>query len=344
MNFRDVSADHSEYAGFHDAIRSASTGTRVMCAGFQRALSALFDGEVPEQHARKALAHLEACSDCSDFFHAVRLQALAHRDMTVPGSLARRLRRLPGRDIFEGLTDAEIVRRLAATLYELGKAYALAGTDGEYLMRIAEEPVEIDSFESGELKQAAQLAEESGACNARFAHMVGDVDSHLEKARGILSEALRLKPRFAEAHIYLGFVHQAEGHQDLAKAEYLEVFLNTDRLQNRAHAAIQLGLIHDRVKDHRRALRYYRWVVSSGLVHHQPEFAFVLYNIAVEHISLDEMSKALEMLSLIRNDYSELWPTVMEWLTSSEHLLEALRGDHDCRVELQQLEPAFFAA
>jgi tetratricopeptide (TPR) repeat protein len=344
MNFRDASADHSAYAGFHDAIRNVSSSSHLVCAGFQRALSALFDGEVPEQHARRTLAHLEACADCAEFFHAVRLQALAHRDMTVPGSLARRLRRLPGRDIFEGLTAAEIVRRLAATLYELGKAYALAGTDGEYLMRIAEEPVEIDTFENGEAAEAASLAERSGACESRFAHMVGEVDSHLEKARGFLSEALRLKPRFAEAHIYLGFVHQAEGNQDLAEAEYLEVFLNTDRLLNRAHAAIQLGLIHDRVQDHRRALRYYRWVVTSGLVHHQPEFAFVLYNIAVEHISLEEMDQALEMLCLIRKEYAELWPTVMDWLHSSEHLLEALREDKPCRAELEQLEPAFFAA
>lgn len=344
MNFRDVSADHTAYAGFHDAIRNVSSSSRMVCAGFQRGLSALFDGEVPEQHARRTLAHLEACPDCSDFFHAVRLQALAHRDMTVPGSLSRRLRRLPGNDIFEGLTDSEIVRRLAATLYELGKAYALAGTDGEYLVRIAEEPVEIDSFENGEAAEAANLAQRSGACESRFAHMVGSVDSHLEKARGFLSEALRLKPRFAEAHIYLGFVHQAEGNQDLAEAEYLEVFLNTDRLLNRAHAAIQLGLIHDRVKDHRRALRYYRWVVTSGLVHHQPEFAFVLYNIAVEHISLNEMPKALEMLCLIRSEYSELWPTVIDWLHSSDHLLESLQADMACRSELEQLEPAFFAA
>jgi len=344
MSFYDSSADHTAFSGFHDAIRNGRTSSPMVCAGFQRGLSALFDGEVPEEHARRTLAHLEACSDCSEFFHAVRLQTLAHRDMAVPGSLSRRLSRLPGHDIFEGLTDTEIVRRLAGTLYELGKAYTLAGTDGEYLVRIAEEPVEIDSFESGEAAEIASLAQRSGVCETRFAPMDGSVSSHLEKARGFLSEALRLKPCFAEAHIYLGFVHQAQGNQDLAQAEYLEVFLNTDRLLNRAHAAIQLGLIHDRNEDHRRALRYYRWVVTSGLVHHQPEFAFVLYNIAVEHISLCEMPKALEMLCLIRSEYSELWPTVMDWLHSSDDLLESLQVDMTCRTELEQLEPAFFAA
>ncbi|MFK5955726.1 MAG: zf-HC2 domain-containing protein [Planctomycetota bacterium] len=344
MSFHHPDSDHGAYAGFHDAIRNVHASPRLICAGFQRELSALLDGQVPERHARRTMAHLEACTDCGEFFHAIRLQALAHRDLAVPGSLSRRLRRLPGKDLFRGLTDSEIVRRLATTLYELGKAYALAGTDGEYLMRIAEEPVEIDSFENGEAAEAAKIAQESGACDSRFAHLVGETECHLEKARGFLEEALSLKPRFAEARIYLGFVYQAEKKPDQAEAEFLEVFLNTDRLLNRAHAAIQLGMIHDRTKNHLRAIRYYRWVVSSGLLEHQPEFAFVLYNIAVEHLSLDQPRKALPLLGLIRNEYGDLWPMVVEWLLGSPELLEALQADQACRNHLEQLEPAFFAA
>ena len=344
MNFHRPDSDHSAYAGFHDAIRNVHASPRLICAGFQRELSALLDGQVPERHARRTMAHLEACQDCGEFFHAIRLQALAHRDLAVPGSLSRRLRRLPGKDLFKGLTDSEIVRRLATTLYELGKAYALAGTDGEYLMRIAEEPVEIDSFENGEAAEAARIAEESGACSSRFAYLVGEAECHLEKARGFLEEALSLKPRFAEARIYLGFVYQAEKEPEKAEAEFLEVFLNTDRLLNRAHAAIQLGMIHDRTKNHMRAIRYYRWVVASGLLEHQPEFAFVLYNIAVEYLSLEQPQKALPLLGLIRNEYGDLWPMVMEWLHSSPELLDALQSDQDCRSHLEQLEPAFFAA
>lgn len=344
MSFHQPESDHTAYAGFHDAIRNVQSSPRLICAGFQRELSALLDGEVPERHARRTLAHLEACTDCAEFFHAIRLQALAHRDMAVPGSLSRRLRRLPGNDMFKGLTDSEIIRRLASTLYELGKAYALAGTDGEYLMRIAEEPVKIDSFEQGEAAEVASMAEESGACTSRFAHLVGESVDHLEKARGFLEEAMRLKPRFAEARIYLGFVYQAEHKPEKAEAEFLEVFLNTDRLLNRAHAAIQLGMIHDRAENHQRAIRYYRWVVASGLLEHQPEFAFVLYNIAVEHLSLDQPQKALPLLGLIRNDYDDLWPMVVEWLQGSPELLATLQSDQTCRVHLEKLEPAFFAA
>jgi tetratricopeptide (TPR) repeat protein len=318
---------------------------KLLCGAFQRELSALFDGELPESHARKTLAHLEACGDCSEFFQAVRLQALAHRDMSVPGSLARRLRRMPGQDMFQGMSDSEIVRRLAKALYELGKAYTLAGTDGEYLMRVAEEPVQIDDFRSGEAAQAVVAAEESGAARLASTDVLEtDADDFLAKARTLLGEALRLKPRFAEARLYLGFLCQAQEDQDGAAAEYREVFLHTDRLANRAHAAIQLGMLYDHSGEHDRALRMYRWVVASGLLHRDPQFAFVLYNIAVEHISLGDLDDALTMLRRIRADHPGLWATVKEWLHRSQALLERLRKDDASRAALEDMEPAFFAA
>lgn len=335
-----------ERRSFQEAVRGVAAPARGLCTGFQAALSALFDGELPEQHARASLAHLEACTDCAQFFHAIRLQALAHKDATVPGSLATRLRRLQGKDLFEGLTDAEILRRLAFALYQLGKSYALVGTDGDYLLRVAEEPVAIDSYQSGEAAQAAHAAEESGALSRRVSDLLTEqgAGSQLAKARALLDESLRLKPRFAEARIYLGFVRQAQGDPAAAIAEYRRVFLRTDRLVNRAHAAIQLGLLYDRAGDHLHARRMYRWVLASGLVQRHPEFSFVLYNLAVEHIALGELGKALALLRLIRDDYPELWTTAREWIAGSGNLLERLRADARARGELELLEPAFFAA
>jgi len=331
--------------GFQEAIRSVATTPKLLCGAFQRDLSALFDGELPETAARKTLAHLERCGDCAEFFHAVRLQALAHRDMSVPGSLARRLRRLPGQDMFEGMTDSEIVRRLAKALYELGKAYTLAGTDGEYLLRVAEEPVQIDEFQSGEASEAVRAAEKSGAARVDAGAVLADgTEGFLAKARTLLGEALRLKPRFSEAHLYLGFLCQVDEDMEGAAKEYREVFLHTDRLANRAHAAIQLGMLYDEQGEHERALRMYRWVVASGLVHRDSEFAFVLYNIAVEHIALGDHDAAIAMLRRISTEHPELWETVKDWLHSSESLLDKLRRDSSCRSALEDLEPAFFAA
>ncbi len=341
-----MSRPSREHREFQDAVRNVASAPRALCVGFQSALSALLDQELPEQHARRTLAHLESCPACTDFFQAMRLQLQAHRDAVVPGSLARRLRRLQGHDMFEGLADAEILRRLAFALYQMGKAYALLGTDGEYLVRVAEEPVQVDSYERGEAADAALAAEKSGALRGSLADLLAGqaAGSHLAKARTLLDETLRLKPRFVEARIYLGFVRQAQGESANAAAEYRRVFLQTDRLANRAHAAIQLGLLYDRAGDFRRARAMYRWVIASGIIHRQPEFSFVLYNLAVEHLSLGETDKALALLSLIRDEYPDLWSAARGWLQGSEHLLQRLREDDRARRALETMEPAFFAA
>ena len=69
--------DRSE---FLDTIRSAQENTGLLCSSFQVSLSALLDGEIGEGHARQSLSHLEHCAACTDFFQAIRLQALAHKD------------------------------------------------------------------------------------------------------------------------------------------------------------------------------------------------------------------------------------------------------------------------
>jgi len=333
--------DRSE---FLEVMRSTRSSGRLLCAGFQRDLSALLDGELPEESAKRGLAHLETCEPCSEFFQAIRLQALAHQDLAVPGSLARRMRRLRGEDLFEGMTDAEIIRRLATALYQLGKAYVLLANDGDYLLEVAEEPVEIDAFEQTEAAEAAEAAQSTGACSVDPEALRGRSEDHLHQGRRLLDEALRLKPKFAEARLYSGFVHQLMGDTDGAAGEYREVFLRTDRHVNRAHAAIQLGLLYDRLGDHRFALRMYRWVVASGLLHRKREFAFVLYNIAVEHLSLNDLSAAVAMLRRIRLGFPEVWEQARGWLHQDPELLAQLGQDDDFRLEIEAAEPAFFAA
>jgi hypothetical protein len=115
-------------------------------------------------------------------------------------------------------------------------------------------------------------------------------------------------------------------------------------LVNRAHAAIQLGLAYDRAGDHARARRMYRWVVASGVLQQHPEFTFVLYNLAVEHVALGDLGRALTLLRLIRDEHPELWAAAKGWIAGSATLLERLRADARTRCELEQMEPAFFAA
>ena len=329
---------------FLEVIRNVRAQNGLLCAGFQRDLSALLDGELPEQSSRRTLVHMEACSSCSEFFQAIRLQTLAHRDLAVPGSLSRRLRRMRGEDLFEGMTDAEIVRRLATALYELGKAYVLLANDGDYLLEVAQEPVEVDNFAATEMAEALSVADEAGACSLSAESLRARGDDFLAHGGRLLEEALDLKPKFAEARIYAGFVHQLCDRKDQALACYREVFLHTDRPANRAHAAIQMGQIYDEQGEHRQALRSYRWVLASGMLARNPDFAFVLFNIAVEHLSLGDTDRAVAMLLRIRDDYPETWSHCSEWLQSSPNFLSDLRSNANFCALIESEEPAFFAA
>ena len=331
-------------SGFLSAIRNVRSSSRVLCAGFQRDLSALLDHELPEEAARRTLAHLEACSDCGEFFQAIRLQALAHQDLAIPGSLAKRLRRLRGQDLFEGLTDAEIIRRLASALYQLGKAYVLLATDDEYLLRVSEEPVIVDTFISDEVSPVAEAAEATGAVGCSKELLEGRTSDNLVHGRKLLEEALRLKPQFSEALLYKGFVCQVQGKFDSAAQAYHQVFLRSERLTNRGHAAIQLGMLYDRAHDYSRAIRMYRWVLASGLVHRKPSFAFVLFNIVVEHVSLDDLDSAAAMLQRIRLQHPSVMGSAKTWLRDSPELLSRLKDHGPCRAEFEASEPAFFAA
>lgn len=329
--------------GFLDAIKSVRSTPRILCQGFQRDLSALFDQELPEEAARRTMAHMHACGECSEFFQAIRLQALAHRDLSVPGSLARRLRRMRGDDLFEGLTDAEILRRMASALYQLGKAYVLLATDDSYLIQVAEEPVVIDSFE-GEAKELAAAVQQTGAGQIDAAVLRAHTEDSLAQGRRLLEEALRLKPNFSEALLYHGFVCQLSGESENAQQAYHKVFLRSERMKNRVHAAIQLGLLYDRQHEYARALRMYRWVLASGFVHRKPEFAFVLFNIAVEHLALQDLDAAAAMFARIRRDHPQTWDSAKNWLRESPELLNTVRQHPPCRAEFEASEPAFFAA
>jgi len=334
----------SDHAEFLETIRNTRTSNRLLCAGFQRDLSALLDGELGEGPAQRSLSHLEQCSSCGEFFQAIRLQALAHRDHAVPGSLARRIRRLRGEDLFEGLTDSEIVRRLANALYELGKAYVLVANDDDYLLQVVDQPVEIEEYTQNEAITAASAAHETGASSFSAEDLQNRLGDFLGEGRRLLNEALSLKPSFAEARLYSGFLHQLCGDSMSASAEYKEVFLRTDRAANRAHAAIQMGMLMDEQELHREALRMYRWVVASGLVDRKPEFSFVLHNIAVQHIALGQLSEACSMLRRIRDHHPGLWEQSLTWLRQAPQLLLRLSEDDSFRKEMESSEPTFFAA
>ena len=56
-------------------------------SGFLQDLSCMFDGELDEQAASRAMLHIEECGSCRSFFEDLRDQVRAHRDMQSPDEL-----------------------------------------------------------------------------------------------------------------------------------------------------------------------------------------------------------------------------------------------------------------
>lgn len=318
---------------------------QVPCYGFQVELSAMFDHELPEHSARRAVAHMEACPDCESFFGSIRMQAQAHRDISTPDGIANTMRRLQGLDSLNGVTDREVVRRLAVVLYELGKAYTLLASSEEYRIKVVEEPVQIDRFRRDEATEAVAAARSIQADAAERAAKAIEERSgdYLKKASQLLFESIDLKPRFTEARLYLGFIHQLSGDPEAAKRVYNDIFLNGSR-DNRVHAATQLGMLHDEAEEHREALRMYRWVLASGVVERKPQFAFVLYNIAVQHIALANVGAAIWAFHTLEQIHPMTIAEAREWARNSEAVNALIDRDPAVRRRLAAEVPAIFAA
>jgi hypothetical protein len=116
----------------------------AVCESFQLDLSCLVDGELDEAAAARAMLHLEGCDECRAFFQDTRNCVQLHLDMADPDRLLARLSTLTGRDIASEAKGIELVHRLATILYQLGKAYVLAGTNPGSTQRVfdAAAPVE----------------------------------------------------------------------------------------------------------------------------------------------------------------------------------------------------------
>lgn len=330
---------------FRDALRRVQAGNGELCEVFQTALSALFDREIEDDSATQALAHLDGCSDCSEFFQAVRLQALAHREASVPGSLSRRLRRLPGPDLFPQLGDREILRRLAQALYQMGKAHVLLGQQVEFVFHLDEEPVDLDEYVAGEGGESLRVGAAEGVVDPSLASLLErDSADHLDRAVVLLDEALRLDPDHAAARIYVGVVHHSREEFDEAAREYRRVFLGSEDLRNRVHAAIQLAMVYGQQGRDREARRLCRWVIASGMVHRDPTFAFVYHNVLCHHVALGDLGPAVEMMRFIVQRYPEFWKTSVQWMHRSDRHIEILRSRPEIRRQVEQLEPEYFAA
>ncbi|MDP6963741.1 MAG: hypothetical protein QGF46_06195 [Planctomycetota bacterium] len=290
----------------------------MSCFDFQVTLSQMLDSELTDSQASTAMMHLNGCAGCSDFFSAIRLQALAHTELSLNNFNPSEPSSAAARGFLAEYDDAEIASRLSSALYQLGKAYTLiASSEDSYLLSVSEAPVDIEEFSNHEAAEALADAQLAGTNNSEEIELPIGKKHALAKAKTLLEQSLALNPDYCEALLYLGQVNVHLNNFDAAIKKFKQVFNDSDRLTMRVHAAIQVAMVLSIRERHREALRYYRWVVASGILQIDASFGIVFHNIAVQHKKLNNHEYAQNALLLYRDYNYEGWEQSMNLMENN---------------------------
>lgn len=307
--------------------------TPQICMTFQVDLSALSDNQLDDVAATRAIAHLEVCAGCHDFFDDVREMARMHRDLADPDMLLERISSLSGQDLYFEAESRSLNSKLATIFYQLGKSYVLLATDKQYCNDVFEPAVQVEvektrgrGFVDGVLDSGR--ADDSSVDWSTARHMLNgrltQIESPLEKGKRLLAEALTIDPDHEEARLYRGFVHAHEKRRMLAAEDFRYVFDSAMDENNRGHAASQLGKLYAAEGNHHRALICFRWLTISGLSDVDPRFYFARYNAAICYLQLGKVSRALDSLRLLLDYHPSQASKIADTLAASSPKLQEL--------------------
>ena len=273
------------------------------CVQFQMDLSCLVDGELEEVSAGRAIAHLEECQVCSEFFEDTRSQVAAHRDLANPEFLISRYSSLLGASVEREVEAIELVHKLSGIFYQLGKAYVLTAVNPGFLkVHMFEEAVQVGGFQTrgrGFVDGVIQSGRGSvggfdwAEARAMLNGKLERIQDPLEKGRRLLNEALTVDPTHEEARFYLAWADKHEGRTLRAAQAFRQLFRTAIDPVNRALAAGQLGKLHADQGDHRKAIACYRWVTISGMAEADPRLYWVRFNIGVNYAHLGDQRRSL---------------------------------------------------
>jgi tetratricopeptide (TPR) repeat protein len=327
-------------------------GVTDICSSFQVDLSCLVDGELDESAATRAMAHLETCGSCSEFFEGTRLQLELHRDIANPVQLAERYAVLLGDRTGEP-DGPELVHRLATILYQIGKAYVLAEIRPERT-RVFEEAVEVEEtrargrgFVDGVLEgdrdgtsgvDQVDWTSARGLLNGKLSK----VEGALEKGLRLLNEALAIDEAHEEARLYLGFAQLQLEKPLRAQREFKRVFDSALDEGNRGHAAVQLALMEAAEGEYRRAIAFLRCVTMSGLPELDERFFFVRFNIAMYYAHLLQRERSIAAFRELLDRHPESVGEVAGFFAGSPKLRATIDAQDGFAVQLMNTCPELF--
>ena len=283
----------------------------------QMDLSCLVDGELDEGAAARVMVQLEESPECRSFFEDIQKFSQLHRDFSDTDRLEARIAMLGVHEIAEGVADRDLAHRLATIFYQLGKAYCLAGLDlDRFSQRVFESAV---SVEVDGLPGSACTEGVNRVLDRVWGDVPGDalgpwpqdgfgprigardllvrrlekIQDPVAKGRRLLEHAVDIDPSHEESRIYLAFLLGVDGKIVRAAELYREVFDTAMVLENRGHAAMQLGKLFYEEGDFRRALLLWRWISLVKLDLSDHRFALTHLNLGHAYFMLEDDDRSI---------------------------------------------------
>ena len=305
----------------------------AVCVQFQLDLSCLADGELDGDAAGRAIAHLDGCSICNDFFEDTRMQARALRDLSNPETLAGQYRTLVGAQLDDEFETIDLVAKLSTIFYQLGKAYVLSAVDPGYRMRFFEKPIKIVGFQAqgrgfvdgilskGEgTRGGLDWEEKRHMLNGKLEKIVDP----LEKGRRLLKEALAVDASNEEARFYLSWADMHDGKMIRAARGFRKLFQEAIDPANRAHAIMNLGMLHAKQGDRRSAIACFRWVTMSGLAESDSRFYVARFNIGIYYAQLGDQRRSLAAFRKLIDLHGDRLGDIIQAFANSESTREEI--------------------
>jgi tetratricopeptide (TPR) repeat protein len=342
------------------------------CQAFEHDINLFVDHELPAAEVSRLTTHMAECSACTSYLDDLREFAdlNRHKDELAPGTTEEAFRGLVDRhELFTSITRRLLddkAAELARLFYELGKAYVLAGNQaalGRRFQKVSpvSSPLPIRSTterarrvaREGEALAEASRSHEGAPARGNslfaksrlpFGASAGGGSGALASGQRHLLAALRLRPDFDEARLYLGFHHMLIGRYDRAAAEFRRVYRAGKELEHRLMALQYIGNVHSTRYDHERAIECYEQVVAEDRRSAQPRFYVALANLGMDCAKLGMQERCTQHFAELVERFPSHLNQSRQLLSQATDFTTLLQNDTHLRESLRRSVPALFAA